>query len=289
MEEINVNIIQTFESIFDEMEIDVSYEASIYYIILIYYAPVSFTELYRKARQVRRSISERSLKHGREALMKNGLIAQILLTHDSDVKFGTESYVPVNPNIIFEIYEEYLESIYSDEDFSIRKKYAEEIYENYIENFGKYGIKVKCGCVTLYYSNTWIQYNLLNIMKELGSDTLSMLGDFDFLKEPYKAHYDRMMQQGMKIRAIYSIRKEAGGVEELKKKYEDRVRIKYTPIEHYETCRQIIFDNEIAMDGKKLLPLDRPEPSYISTMYIKEEDSIALLKKNFESVWNASH
>lgn len=287
MEELKlVSVVQTFESIFDEVGIDMSYEASLYYVTSIYYTPVSFTEMYRKARSIRKSISERALRNGRNALMENGLIAQVLFVHGSDTKFGTEPYLPVNPMIVVEVYAKYLKDVYSDEDFSIRNRDVEEVYRIWMENFGRYGIGIEKGSITLYYGDTWILYNLIGIMDIFENATISMmLGGINVFKEEYKAYYSHLIQRGSKIRVIIDRSDEMEDVKRLKMEYGDKIEVRCIPAEHYGTCRQILFDRELALDGKKLLPLDRPEPSCIGTIYVREEDSIALLKNNFENIW----
>lgn len=287
MEEMKlVSAIQTFESIFDEAGIDASHEASLYYLASIYYTPVSFTEMYRKAKRIRKSISERALRNGRNALMDNGLIAQALFVHGSDTKFGTEPYLPVNPRIVVEVYTEYLKDIYSDEDFSIRNRDVEELHGIWMENFGRYGIGIEKGSVTLHYADTWVMYNLLGIMDRFENATISMmLGETDVFKEVYKAYYNHIIQQGSKIRAIIDRNDEAKDVKRLKMEYGDKIEVKYIPREDYGTCRQIFFDHDWALDGMEILLSDRSGPSCIGTIYIREKDSIALLRNNFENIW----
>lgn len=281
-----VSVVQTFESIFDEVGIDMSHEASLYYVASIYYTPVSFTEMYRKARSIRKSISERALRNGRNALMENGLIAQVLFVHGSDTRFGTEPYLPVNPGIVVKLHTKYLKDIYSDEDFSIRNRDVEEVYRIWMENFGRYGIGIEKGSITLHYGDIWVLYNLLGIMDRFENATISMmLGGINVFKEAYKAYYSHLIQQGSKIRVIIDGSDAVEDVKRLKIEYGDKIEVGCIPAEHYGTCRQILFDRELALDGKKLLHLDRPEPSCIGTIYIREEDSIDLLSNNFENLW----
>lgn len=287
MEEMKLtNVVQTFESIFDEIGIDVPYEASLYYVVSIYHTPASFTEMYREARRIRKAISERALKNGRNALVDNGLIAQVLFVHGSDTRFGTEPYLPVNPGIVAEVHNEYLKNIYSDEDFSIRNRDVEELHGIWMENFGRYGIEIEKGSITLHYGDTWVLYNLLGIMDKLENTTISMmLGGIDVFKEIYEVYYSHILQQGSKIRAIINRTDEAEDIKRLKIEYGDKIEVKYIPSEDYGTCRQIFFDHDLAMDGKKLLLSDRSGPSCIGTIYLKEADSIALLRNNFENIW----
>ncbi|MEA1869985.1 MAG: hypothetical protein U9N09_07585 [Euryarchaeota archaeon] len=93
------------------------------------------------------------------------------------------------------------------------------------------------------------------------------------------------LELGSKIRAIIDRNGEAEDVKRLKMEYGDKIEVKYIPREDYGTCRQILFDHDWALDGKEILLSDRSGPSYISTIYIKEKDFIALLRNNFENIW----
>lgn len=287
MEEMKLtSVVQTFESIFDKMGIDVSREASLYYVASIYYTPTSFTEMHREARRMRKTISERALKNGRNALMDNGLIAQVLFVHGSDTRFGTEPYLPVNPRVVAEVHNEYLKEVYSDEDFSMRNRDVGEIHRIWMKNFGRHGIGLEKGSVTLHYADTWVMYNLLGIIGGFENTIISMmLGGIDVFKDVYKAYYNHIIQQGSKIRAIIDRNDEAEDVKRLKMEYGDKIEVKYIPSEHYGTCRQILLDHDWALDGKELLLSDRSGPSGIGTIYIREADSIALLRNNFENIW----
>jgi hypothetical protein len=287
MEEMKLtSVVQTFESIFDKMGLDVSHEASLYYVASIYHTPTSFTEMHREARKMRKTISERALKNGRNALMDNGLIAQVLFVHGSDTRFGTEPYLPVNPRVVVEVHNEYLKEVYSDEDFSIRNRDVGEIHRIWMKNFGRHGIGIEKGSVTLHYADTWVMYNLLGIIGGFENATISMmLGGIDVFKEVYNTYYSHIIQQGSKIRAIIDRNDEAEDVKRLKMEYGDKIKVKYIPSEHYGTCRQILLDHDWALDGKELLLSDRSGPSGIGTIYIREADSIALLRNNFENIW----
>ena len=287
MEEMKLtSVVQTFESIFDEMGIDVSHEASLYYVASIYHTPASFTEMHREARRIRKTISERALKNGRNALMDHGLIAQVLFVHGSDTRFGTEPYLPVNPRIVAEVHNEYLKDAYSDEDFSIRNRDVEEIHRIWVKNFGSHGIGIEKGSVTLHYADTWVMYDLLGTMGGFENTIISMmLGGIDVFKDVYKAYYNHIIQQGSKIRAIIDRNDEVEDVKRLKIEYGDKIEVKYIPREDYGTCRQILFDHDWALDGMELLLSDRSGPSCIGTIYIREKDSIALLRNNFENIW----
>jgi len=288
MEEMKLtSVVQTFESIFDEMGIDVSHEASLYYVASICHTPASFTEIYRESRRIRKTISERALRNGRNALLDTGLLAQVLFVHGPDTRFGTEPYLPVNPMIVVGVYTEYLKDVYSDEDFSIRNRDVGGVYRIWLENFGRYGIGIERGSITLYHGDTWVMYNLLGIMGDISETTTisMMLGGIGIFKDAYKEYYSHIIQQGSKIRAIIDRNDEAEDLKRLKMEYGDKIEVKYIPREHYGTCRQILFDHDWVLDGKELLLSDRSGPSCISTIYLREADSTALLRNNFEDIW----
>ena len=280
------SVAQTFESIFDDMGVDASHEASLYYAASIYYTPVSFTEMYRKARSIRKTISERALKNGRNALLDNGLIARVLFVHESDTSFGTEPYLPVNPKIVADVHNDYLKETYSDEDFSIRNRDIEELSRVWVEHFGRSGTKIKEGSITLQYDDMWVICNLLGSMD--GSDSIAismMLGGIGIFKEVYDVYYNHIIQQGSTIRAIIDINEEVEDIKRLKMKYGDKIEIKYIPNEYYGTCRHIIFGQDWALDGKNILLSDQSGPSSISTIYMRDQNSIDVLRNNFEDMW----
>ena len=286
-------IIQTFEPIFERLGITHSSEASIYYVLSVIDPSLNFTEMHREARKIRRTVSQRALKKGQDYLLNNGFLAKILFTHDTGEEFEQRGYIPVHPKIVFKENEESLRELYEPEDFSIREKQVEDLYGVYEDNYGEYGLKMKKGCVTLHYSRKWIVSYMASIIagRELKVDTLSlMLSGLRVLEEPYRHYYEDMIEMGAKIRMIFGGEEEIEEIEEakdLRNWYEEDIEIRYTP-SISRTCKSFIIDDKLAMDGKKLLTPNAEELPYIGIMYLKEEDCIKNLRRDFEALWKMS-
>lgn len=288
-------IMQTFEPIFERMEITHSQEASLYYVFSISDSSLNFTETLREARKIRRTISQRALLKGRDYLLKKGFLAKVLFSHNAEDEFEQKGYgyIPVHPKIIFEENEEYLREIYEPDDFSMRKKQVEDFYSVYEDNYGEYGLKIEKGCMTLYYNDAWIVSYIASIIAraDVKVKTLSMiLSGLRVFKEPYRHYYEDKMEGGLKIRMVFGGSEEIEEIEEMKElrnKYEEGVEIRYTGAIG-GTCKSFMIDRVLVMDGKKILPMNGEGQSYISIVYIKEEGCIKNLSKDFESVWKMS-
>ena len=286
-------IIQTFEPIFEREGITHSQEASLYYVLSICDPSLNFTETLREARKIRRTVSQRALTKGRDYLLKKGFLANVLLTHDTEKEFEQKDFIPVHLRIIFEENEEYLKEIYEPEDFSVRKKQVEDLYGVYEDNYGDYGLKMGKGCITLYYSRKWIVSYIAGIItgRRMKVDTLSMmLSGLRVFEPQYRQYYEDMIERGSKIRIVFGGEEEIEEMEEakaLRNKYEESVEVRYSPTIS-RTCKSFIIDDKLAMDGNKLLTTNGEELSYIGIMYLKEEDSVKNLRRDFENVWKIS-
>ncbi|MCK4476712.1 MAG: hypothetical protein KAU16_08305 [Methanophagales archaeon] len=286
-------IIQTFEPIFEREGITHSQEASLYYVLSICDPSLNFTETLREARKIRRTVSQRALTKGRDYLLKKGFLANVLLTHDTEKEFEQKDFIPVHLRIIFEENEEYLKEIYEPEDFSVRKKQVEDLYGVYEDNYGDYGLKMGKGCITLYYSRKWIVSYIAGIItgRRVKVGTLSMmLSGLRVFEEKYRQYYEDMIERGSKIRIVFGGEEEIEEMEEakaLRNKYEESVEVRYSPTIS-RTCKSFIIDDKLAMDGNKLLTTNGEELSYIGIMYLKEEDSVKNLRRDFENVWKIS-
>jgi len=286
-------IVQTFEPIFEREEITHSQEAAIYYVLSVSDSSLNFTETLREARKIRRTVSQRGLTKGRDYLLSKGFLAKVLLTHNSEEDFEQRGYIPLHPKMVFKENEEYLREIYEPEDFLVREKHVEDLYGAYEDNYGDYGLKIEKGCITLQYSRKWIVSYIASIIARSEVKTVSMmLSGLRIFKEPYRQYYEDKIEKGLKIRMIFGGEEEMEEIEEVKdirNKYEENVEIRYSPTIS-RTCKSFIVDDKLAMDGKKLLPMDKngEELSYIGIVYIKEEECVKNLRRDFEKVWKTS-
>ncbi|MHC1610787.1 MAG: hypothetical protein ACXQTW_04190 [Candidatus Methanospirareceae archaeon] len=284
-------IMQTFEPIFDRFGITHAQEASIYYVLSISDSSLNFTETLREARKIRRTISQRALKKGQDYLLNKGFLARILFAYDTDEELEQKGYIPVHPKILFEDNEEYLRGVYEPDDFSVRKKQVEDLYTIFERNYGKYGLKIERGCITLHYSDQWLVSYIPSIITRSSVKRLSMmLSGLRILKSPYRHYYEDKMKEGLKIRMIFGGKEEIEEIEEIKalrNEHEEHIEIRYTP-SISRTCKVFIVDDRLAMDGKRLLPVNGEVLSHIGTVYIEEEECIKDLSRDFENVWKIS-
>ena len=288
-------IIQTFESIFEQEEITHSLEAAIYYALSVSDSSLNFTETLRKAQKMRRTVSQRALKKGRDYLLSKGFLAKVLFTHNTEEEFEQKGYLPVHPRIVFKENEEYLRGVYEPEDFSVREKQVEDLYGAYEDNYGYSGLKMEKGCVTLHYSRKWIVSYISSLIARSEVKTLSMmLSGLRIFEEPYRQYYEDKIERGLKIRMIFGGEEKMEEMEEAKdvrNKYAENVEIRYSPTVS-RTYKSFIVDDKLAMDGKELLPMNRngngEELSYIGILYIKEEECVRTLRRDFENVWKMS-
>jgi hypothetical protein len=281
--------IQTFETIFERFGITQAQEASIFYILSVLAPSLNFTETLREAVKIKRTVSQGALKKGRDYLLNKGFLAMVLFTHDTEEEFEQNDYIPVHPKIIFEENKKYLREIYEPEDFLVRKKQIEDFYGVYEDNYGKYGLKMEKGCVTLYYSDMWLVSYISSLIIERSSvKTLSlMLSGFRVFKEAYRQYYTDKIGSGLTIRMIFGGEEEIEEIKALRNEHEEHIEIRYTP-SISRMCKSFIVDDKLAMDSKKLLPMNREGLSYIGTLYIEEEECIKNLRRDFENVWTIS-
>jgi len=272
-------LINSFESIFKKMRIKNSEEAAAYYTLYICLFPkVSITKIHEEAIKggYIEPRSRRPIETGKTQLLKNGIIAEVLQVH-FESEFSHEKVIPINPIFLLSKLEDY---------YNKGKKDYEEFYKLYLKKFGKLGIVIEHGAITLYHSNEWAIYMLLNAINNLRTqdELLMRVSGFTILKKPY--NLEKILEKGQKTRLIITskeLNKETIGV--LKRKYKGLFSVRYHPIEAYTTSRLLIFGNKIGVDCRKLL--NHPEPCYISTVYLDEEP-IKILREGFEIIWNMS-
>jgi len=143
------------------MKIDRPREAAVYYTTLVIDCPKEFSDFLKTAEELA-NITRRPLETGRASLLKNGLIAKVLFSHEADEDFGRESYLPVHPRAIWENIKNDLKTVIVEDTYIAIKHHMEEYSRCYTSNFKKYGIKLKRnGNVTLQYSGIYMRTTTL--------------------------------------------------------------------------------------------------------------------------------
>lgn len=244
--------------------------ATAYYVYLITGFPTNFATISKKAKEAMGgNISAGKLIKGRQDLLELGFISKIIpVENNSD--FDREVFLPIAPEFVWEDNIEKIKGKISENTVAERFKLVEELQKIYKTNFGKYGVKIESGCITVFHSSQWLLYYLANNIK--GNSSIRMLlGTLGSFEMPNIKYYESMLSSGLITKIICDpavtkkIRIE--NILSLKEKYPQNIDIRATPFAH-GTSRRLIYDN-MAIDGKKLLGLNS-DLSYISTIYFQE-------------------
>lgn len=281
---VKLDYIQDFEMMFERMKVDRPREAATYYTILIMDCPREFSEFLKIAEQLA-NITRRPLETGRNSLLKNGLIAEVLFSAKSEEDFGRESYLPVHPKVIWEDIKENLKTVVAPDTYNSMQNHLNEYSNSYNEHFQTYGIKIKRdGNVTLRYSGKWILYNILNNCLEKKNNLRMQIGGERFFEEPFLKYFKRFLELDTKVELLIDSESNIDIAKELKKTYGDHLDIRYFSENTSGTMRNYVFGKELAVNGIKILPGPDEEPYYVGTAYVNLED-IELLNQKFENMW----
>jgi hypothetical protein len=282
---VKLDYIQDFEMMFERMKIDRPREAAVYYVILVIDSPKEFSDFLKTAEELA-NITRRPLETGRNSLLKNGLVAKVLFANETDQNFGRESYLPVHPRAIWENVKHDLKKVIADDTYHAIEHRLEEYSKEYISNFEKYGIKLKRnGNVTLQYSGKWILYTVFHNCLEKNNDLKMQIGGEHFFEEPFIEYFKKLLELDTKVKLIVDTKVDTDIVKTLKNAYGDKLEVRYFADEVSGTMRNYVFGKELAVNGIKILPEEKNEPSYVGTAYVDLED-IEVLDDKFNSLWD---
>ncbi len=281
---VKLDYIQDFEMMFERMKIDRPREAAVYYATLIIDCPKEFSEFLKTAEEFA-NITRRPLETGRASLLRQGLVAKVLFSNESDEDFGRESYLPVHPRTIWEDVKQDLKKVVAEDTYKIIENRLNEYSRYYTTNFEKYGIKLKRnGNVTLQYSGKWILYNVLNNLIEKNNNLKMQIGGERFFEEPFIKYFKKFLELDTKIQLIIDNTTNIDAIKKLKETYGNNLEIRCFSEEVSGTMRNFVYGKEIAVNGIKILPDKSDEPSYIGTAYVNLTD-IQILDERFNNLW----
>lgn len=290
--------IQAMTGIFDQLrEIKLEKAAATYYTILIEDKfPTEFKKIRLRAKAVLTKPPKLSdLQKGRSELLKEGMIAEVFFVDDDnkDFKFGEEMFLPVDPLTIWEAHRNRRGNKLIDEPFISNKNQVMSLSKAYHDKYRKYGLGIQKGRITISFTKNWGFYtiaNIFNVQPDLNLDFL--FGSLGSFKTELNVYHD-LLKNGLKIRVIFdNIRKEdLQKPLEYKDKYPNNIEFKHMTMPHL-TIRRIIFGNEIALDGRRILMSDaqknlykNKELPYTGTIYTRPED-VSQFKENFQIAWD---
>ncbi len=284
--QVKLDYIQDFEMMFERMKIDRPREAAVYYVTLILDCPKEFSEFLKVAEDLA-NITRRPLETGRASLLKHGLIAKVLFSHEADEDFGRESYLPVHPRAIWENIKNDLKAVIAEDTYRAIEHRLVQYGDSYSGNFRKYGIKLKrSGNVTLQYSGKWILYMMLNNCLEKNNNLKMQVGGERLFEEPFINYFKKFLDLDTKVQLIVDTNVNIDAAKLLKKTYGDNLDIRCFSEEISGTLRNYVFGKELAVNGIKILSESgNDEPSYVGTAYVNVDD-IESLDDKFNSLWH---
>jgi len=282
---VKLDYIQDFEMMFDVMRLERPRESAVYYTILVVDNPKEFSDFLRISEKLA-NISRRPLEAGRTCLFRNGLIAKVLFSSESNEdEFGRERYLPVSPRVIWEETKDRLKPLISEDTFQNIEKHLGEIISMYNQNFKTYGIKLKRnGNVTLQHSKRWIFYMMLNNSLEKGEDIKIYMGGEDLSEEDTARYLKKFLELSKKVKVIIEREENLPTVLKLKEEFKDKLDVRYFPNEVTGFFRNFVFGKEFAFTGIKILS-EEENLSYVGTAYVDLEH-IDEISRKFENLWN---
>jgi len=315
-------IIRTFSPIFRGLNFENPRAAAIYYVNLIINFPTNLQGILNEAQAIYgNEINRQAIHAGRKELQKMGIIGKTYFTEDSDVNFDRETYLPVNPEIIWWENLEKAKTYWKQpEELAFRKAKVKDLYEHYLRNFKRYGLGIETGSITGFFNINWMWRSGINLFDytrkvDALSNNLENYMGLDYIDYMYE-----LCRRGLRYRLLIDentgalfdknrkrkiLKDEAPVLKKYKpiieqrfdryrkfrEDFSDQIEIRFTSVA-YTTYRQSIrYDDKgpyWGCDFRRLLSLDPNEPPYyLGTIYL-QDDLIDHIRENFESAWENS-
>jgi len=319
-------IIRTFSPLFRGLGFENPRAAAVYYVNLIINFPTNLQGILNEAQAIYgNDVNRQALHAARKELQKKGMIGKIYLTEDSDVDFDRETFLPANPDIIWQENRELANAYWRHpEEMAFRAAKVKKLYEHYRRNFKKYGIGIETGSITGFFNIAWMYRKGIDILyygcrDTIKADVLSTRLElymvpayFEYIRDALERGFTQRSLFDENIKILFdkntkrktlkdeepALREYGSVVEhrlkkyiELGKEFPNQINIRYTSVP-YMTYRQTIWYNDNgpfwACDFRKLLSHDPKElPYYLGTIYL-QKDLIEHIKENFEAGWAKS-
>jgi len=203
-------ILRTIKTIFNRHNLGLtdvqSNEASVYYYLLINNFPINIQEITKKSLLPFNIRSVKTLKKGRDILLKTGFIAQILTQdmNDNNMNRFDNDYLPANPIIIWNEIENLLDA----KTRNFRKDHAKVLEDQFINTFKNHGFLGNFGdngCITILYSSRWFTYTILNNLNIPENKNMDMMlsGLRSFDTERIDSYRKMLSNKKFAIRALF--------------------------------------------------------------------------------------
>ena len=317
-------IIRTFSPIFRGLKFENPRAASIYYSNLIINFPTNFQGILNEAQAIYgNEVNRQTLQSGRRELLRYGIIGRTYFTEDADVDFDRETYLPVNPEIIWEENQNKVETYWKQpEEMAFRKAKVKELYGYYLRNFKKYGLGIEKGSISGIFNINWMMRAGINTQNYNFTKRIdTMLNSLELFMVPdYFEYYEKIFERGFAERILldlqpknlldknarskilrdeeprlrtymHVIEQRLSKLKKLCHDYHEQIEIRYTPVISTTSRQSVCYNDKepyMACDFRKLLSLDQKEPPYyMGTIYLQKE-LIDHIRENFEAAWENS-
>lgn len=281
------DIINTYTYLFREYGFNRPSGAASYYALLIDKFPTPFAAIENEYINLFQDDARPfDVRQGKLELYEKGFVARVLF-NDSKADLENEQLIPVHPKRIWEEMRPQISQNNPLLNIQVLDNQVDILTEKF-RKFGDLGIYIDNGSLTLMYGKRWFYEFLVNNLDGISNlyIMLSALGSFE---EPHLEYYRKMLKnRSLKIQALYDEKAlkdnktETLNIFKLLEDYSDQFFLKFTPITHVTSRR--VLSNKFAIDARKLLPDNRPDTTYIGTIYL-QKDVIQFLENNFKSSW----
>lgn len=118
--------------------------------------------------------------------------------------------------------------------------------------------------------------------------TISLMVSGKRMFNEHKDIYKRILDENLTIKGILLTRNNSvdKDAKEMKKNHGTKLNYVFALTQGNTTCRRFVVNDAFALDGRKLLPSSKQEPSYLGTIYFDQE-SIARITEIFNDTWTA--
>ena len=202
-------ILRTFTPIFRGLNFQNPRSAAVYYVNLIMNFPTNIQHILSEAQAIYgKDITRQALLAGREELLRTGIIGRTYFTEDSDVDFNRETYLPINPEMIWDENLDKVKTYWKwPDEMAFRKAKVDELREHYLKNFKKYGLGIERRSITGLFSFPWMWRGGVNIFRNNYTKRLDiMTNSLEVSIVPdYFDYFDEMLKRGLTMRLLYEV------------------------------------------------------------------------------------